>query len=274
MDELIDSLIKGTDKRLAHIEKMLYNILVQHLQDELDLSGNRVKYTKKNISVIERLDKLSGRFGTAFDLLLDYIIKGIGQVVGLTSKELQKFDTRSIIYGNDVLEEIRKHSATSINQNVNLKPIYADLKSSILSLISKPEGISLREVRELLANKIVDKKIARRYYSRWTYDIYSQYQRVAANKVRQKIGLKYAIYQGGLIETSRSFCNSRNGKVFSEKEIASWSSLEWQGKPETGYDPITDLGGYNCRHRLDWISDELAEIKRPDLFMNKILNNV
>lgn len=274
MDELIESLIKGTDKRLEKLEKLLYTILTDYLQDELDISGNRIKYTKKNISIVERIDSLTGKFGTAFDQLIGYIIDGIKQTIRLTTKDLSKFDTKAIMFGSDVIDEITKHSATSINQNINLKVIFADVKSSAITLMSKPEGISLKELRNLLSDKIIDKKIARRYYSRWTHDIYSQYQRVASNKVRIKIGLKYAFYQGGLIETSRSFCNQRNGKVFSEKEILSWNGLEWVGKPEIGYDAITDLGGYNCRHRLDWISEELARIKRPDLFMGKILENV
>jgi len=32
-----------------------------------------------------------------------------------------------------------------------------------------------------------------------------------------------------------------------------------------GYDPLVDRGGYNCRHQLSFISDELAFKLRPDL---------
>jgi hypothetical protein len=120
-------------------------------------------------------------------------------------------------------------------------------------------------MRRALQNKIVGNKLAERYYSRWTSDIYSQYQRLGANEVRKDIGLRFAIYQGGLIESSRPFCEKRNGEVFHEDEVKSWVNLEFEGKPETGYNPITDLGGYNCRHRLDWISDELAFRLRPEL---------
>jgi hypothetical protein len=31
------------------------------------------------------------------------------------------------------------------------------------------------------------------------------------------------------------------------------------------YNPIRDLGGYACRHHLNWIPYELAVMLRPDL---------
>jgi hypothetical protein len=49
-----------------------------------------------------------------------------------------------------------------------------------------------------------------------------------------------------------------------------WESLNWEGKPETGYNALIDCGGYNCRHRLDWVSDQMARRLRPDLFKNKV----
>jgi hypothetical protein len=32
-----------------------------------------------------------------------------------------------------------------------------------------------------------------------------------------------------------------------------------------GYDPLVDRGGYNCRHIIGWIPDELAFKYRPEL---------
>lgn len=89
--------------------------------------------------------------------------------------------------------------------------------------------------------------------------------------------LKYAKYQGGVIKTSRDFCIERNNKVFSMDEIRKFGTPQdefggytdkglgkFQGKTDP-YNPIIDLGGYNCRHQLDPISDELAFYLRPDL---------
>lgn len=97
-------------------------------------------------------------------------------------------------------------------------------------------------------------------------------------EVGQALKLNFAFYQGGEIATTRPFCSERNNKVFSREEIAKFgtpqdkyggytnkSAGEFQGKTKV-YNPFLDLGGYNCRHSYDWISDELARNFRPELF--------
>ena len=99
-------------------------------------------------------------------------------------------------------------------------------------------------------------------------------------QVSQNLELNFAFFQGGTIKTTRDFCDLRNNKVFSREEIAKFgtsadeyggytnkSAGEFQGKTKD-YNPFVDLGGYNCRHSLDWISDELAKTFRPELFAN------
>jgi hypothetical protein len=127
------------------------------------------------------------------------------------------------------------------------------------------EGVNLKDIRKSVQIQVKDKGIVTKYYSRWITDIYSQYQRVGADEIRKDIGLKFAIYQGGLINNSRHFCEERNGNVYHIDEILAWSKLDWKGKQEVGYNPVFDCGGYNCRHRLDWVSDQLAFRMRPEL---------
>ena len=81
-------------------------------------------------------------------------------------------------------------------------------------------------------------------------DIFPAIDRDTGNEFRQALGLRYAIYQGGVIKTSRPFCLERNDKVFTIDEIASWANLEFTGKSNP-YNPFVDCGGYNCRHRLE-----------------------
>ena len=69
------------------------------------------------------------------------------------------------------------------------------------------------------------------------------------------------MFEGGLIETSRPFCKDHNGNVNHKSEIAEFN-------PEKGkqpdYNPFTDLGGYACRHHLNWIPTALALAMRPE----------
>jgi len=76
------------------------------------------------------------------------------------------------------------------------------------------------------------------------------------------------LYQGGEIKGTRSFCESRTGKVFNRETIESWQNLEWQGKKK-GHNIIIDAGGYNCRHYYDWVSYALARRLDPDIEKSK-----
>jgi hypothetical protein len=103
-----------------------------------------------------------------------------------------------------------------------------------------------------------------RHYKTFTFDLYQRVDRTINLEYADRLKLNYAVYSGTLIETSRPFCQARNNKVFSREEIEGWQDLEFDGKPAV-YDPFTDLGGYSCRHHLNFISDEIAKALRPDL---------
>lgn len=265
INKKLDELLKGTKLQFKVLDKLLYKTISDYLIDELNIKDNKITMTQNNIGVINRIDNVGSSFGGILKKLSKYVISGITELLGITISDLSKYDTKAVKSGSAVTDRLTKHAATSLNSVLSLEIIFADIKQSAISLLSRPESVDLKTLRKSLQNKIVGNNLAERYYSRWTADIYSQYQRLGANEVRKDIGLKYAIYQGGLIESSRPFCEKRNGQVFHEDEIKSWANLNFEGKPEIGYNPMVDLGGYNCRHRLDWISDELAFRMRPEL---------
>jgi len=266
MDNLIDKLIKGTQKKVSKIEGLLYSVLLDYFIDNLSIGDDKIKYTSSNINIVNRIDKaLDRRLSGSLAKVAKFIFSGIKSVLVGTEKMTERYDTRETQVSPSVTNKVLKHASTTIAQKVDLEAVFSELKQLTLNEMANYDGISLRQLRGKLKEKIEEKKIVNKYFSRWTHDIYNQYQRIGGDEIRKDIGLRFAIYQGGLIATSRGFCESRNGKVFHESEIESWQGLNWEGKPETGYNPFYDLGGYNCRHRLDWISDGLAFRLRPEL---------
>ncbi|MFO0089780.1 MAG: hypothetical protein ACK518_03165 [bacterium] len=260
IDDILETLYVSTDSKISAIERILYGIILEYLVDNLEIKEDKIKFTKKNVNTLQNLNSVDSKISSALEKLGTYIIKGILSLFSKTVDALSVFDTRAVESSDDVKKTITKHATENVGINNNLSAVYSEIKQESIALMSRYEGVSLQELRQYLQEKIKDKRIVNKYFNRWTGDIYSQYQRAAANEVRKKIGLKYAIYQGGLIETSRKFCIDRNNKVFSEDEIKSWVDLDFNGKPVTGYDPIIDCGGYNCRHRLDWVSDSFAKL--------------
>lgn len=111
------------------------------------------------------------------------------------------------------------------------------------------------------------------HYRTFAHDTFSQFSNEYADKVAVRIGLNAAVYEGGLIETSRDFCIKKNGKVFTRKEINNWvndpdllmtKEEKAAGKP-FDYVPTRDKGRWNCRHDFNWIPNDEAIAMRPEL---------
>lgn len=263
IDELIDLFVKKTKTRVKRIEEKLYQAVLEHYNDNLN-SEDGIVTIGKNLKVIDSLWKaISNKLERDIFLLGKYVVDSINELFDSTIDEFEE-SVRDIEISEAVRTKVLSHAKKSIVAKTDLSGTYSQIKSKSVSLMSKYDGISLKELRETLQKQIVIEGIVNRYWANWTADIYSQYQRASSNEVRTKLKLIHAMYEGGLIDNSRNFCIEKNGKVFTEEEIQGWENQTWVGKNE-GYDPFTDCGGYNCRHRLRWISKELAEQLRPEL---------
>ena len=103
-----------------------------------------------------------------------------------------------------------------------------------------------------------DDAVLQRYYRTFVHDTFGQVIRIADLKMANELGLEHFIYAGGLIETSRHFCVKKNDKVFHKSEANKWKNdPDLPGKESNqSYNPLIDLGRWNCRHHLIWVSKE------------------
>lgn len=100
-------------------------------------------------------------------------------------------------------------------------------------------------------------------FRRFTFDFFQELDRRAAYEYAKQIGLNHALYAGTLVTDSRRFCVQRVSRIYTEQEIEEWNDLDWQGKRPGDVRAV--LGGYNCRHTLNWISAEFAQLLADDL---------
>ena len=100
-------------------------------------------------------------------------------------------------------------------------------------------------------------------------DTFAEYDRRLSNGYSTALDLNYFIYQGGEINTTRDFCEERNGNVYTREEGEEWNELVWEGKNTDVNNVLLTAGGYNCRHYFDCISYELAVQLRPDIQKSK-----
>ena len=96
-------------------------------------------------------------------------------------------------------------------------------------------------------------------YSRlYARDLIMDYQRNVNLIKAQELGFNSFLYVGDIIATTRPFCKTRVGKVYTVGQINSWT-YQWAGKkgPALHY-----CGGWNCRHHWQAVKPEWLKGKK------------
>lgn len=133
--------------------------------------------------------------------------------------------------------------ARQVNQAIAAKVGLSEFKQSFKKSFTDSDGLGLLES----------------HFSRFAFDLFQEVDRSTAKVYADEYRMNNAVYSGTIKDNTRPFCKARVNKVYSREEIESWKDIDFQGKPKGFYDPFVHFGGYNCRHHLAWVSDELAE---------------
>lgn len=290
---LVGNFDRQQRKEVRKLQRSLYLMLLDYLTEGLspDKDG-LIKSTSSNYRSIRKLDAVKRAFQRDFAIpfltkiakrlfgrLHDANTKYFADVASKTQvqrasraskdkmREVFGFKTKKLVPGgtldrisgmDDIWDKIRRDALNAVASRLPLSDFMNRIK------------------QYTTGDKKRDGEVVR-YFNRVTGDIYNQYERAQSMDMADQLGLAFGIYQGGLIKTSRPFCEHRNNKVFSKEEILKFGTRfdvfggytdksrgEFQGK-NANYNPLRDLGGYNCRHRIDWISAQVAYRLRPEL---------
>lgn len=88
-------------------------------------------------------------------------------------------------------------------------------------------------------------------------DILQRFARNMNDLMSINFRLSWVRYVGGLIETSRDFCEGKDGGYYHIEEVKRWPRQDgpWVGMlPGTNkYTIFTNAGGYNCRHNFEYV---------------------
>lgn len=98
---------------------------------------------------------------------------------------------------------------------------------------------------------------AEHHYNRFARDLYHEFDRMVQNEYAQQLGLTHVIYAGTVKDNTRPFCERRVNNIYTAEELNKWNNQQWKGKKPG---PVqVNLGGYNCRHTLSWVTEETAQ---------------
>ena len=191
-----------------------------------------------------------------------YYTKSFTSLQGLTGSYFNELGAKSSI--NDrIFNRAEIASNAFIDEIFDNTEIQKSLQATIRNAITSNAPYTAS--KELITSQIkgTEKKLGliEGYQYRNGIEEFQTYTRSLDEQFSQELRLNYAIYAGTEIKTTRHFCDSRINNVYNRETINSWNDLQFQGKKDN-HIMVIDLGGYNCRHDLNWVSYEVSKTHR------------
>jgi hypothetical protein len=247
----MDSFIDAHQRRLRNSIRTLEQNIIDQMADWKTTDGRLVS-PKVNLAQARALEaKLANMFDETYGREARRMVKGFKGVAAQVQRQFKDLGMAASFTSvdNDVMKVLSDSTWNTFNQfgtaaqNQLIDTMYNGVLgkagmsvmineiSSILSGFRDKRGRSMSQYAELYANDAT---------------------MIFHNEVRLKkasdLGINNFVYYGSAKNTTRDFCRERIGKTFSRDEIDSWNGLTWSGKSGP---PITNRGGYNCRH--SWV---------------------
>lgn len=232
------ALLLAAFEDIDRIGELLPEQLAQIATDTINLQGigERTAQDNQAESVLTSItqNELSTEITNQKATIVDGIV--LAAVAGVAIDEI----TRQARYGVSGLmadstdPEIRRLQ----RELVRLESVPAPDQTRIQSVVSElrtrfggvARGANLRELgKRIVSNSIMN------------FEGAFSMGRMVRNEVKR------FQYVGGVIESTRPFCEDLNGEILDEDTIRDiWSNQQWAGKAPG--DPFVVRGGYNCRH--------------------------
>lgn len=284
----LDARQRARIKQLRGLDRALFEELVRRIVDVIGTEDGKVKSTKGSASINRMIDLAFGVVERAH--LSEFKRSAVGDLSQLIAHGRDYFgamDAKPMKEVNGlVLRTMRRRLGLDpdtgrpipggqFDRFFDNEPMRTEVKQVVSRGITAkiPMAQMIRQLQVTVTGTKESPGIFSKALQNLVLDVYQQTDRAVSKEYATRLKLDTFIYAGGLIETSREFCKKRNNQVFTEEEAAKWvndSTLPRTKKERdsgviTGYDPLVDMGRYQCRHRTRYISRELAKELRPDL---------
>lgn len=243
--------------------------IAEELQDLIAIFEKRGVFIKQTSANVRLLNEISRKIDTILDKsvlplstkeLLKELPANAELVNGYFAATFKEFSLSKPIYKAVTDFYVQYTADAMIGQGVNQQ-----FKQGIVDILRQgvKNGISTTEAKKQILKYVVEDDKLAKQASQVASDALHQYNAEYTEVLTHDLGLSHYYYKGTKIDTTRQFCASRVGKYFTEKEVEGWASLKWDGKiPGTTAKNIKMLrGGYNCRHLLVPVSEEVYKAR-------------
>lgn len=278
-EEFIDDSEKKLRELVIKLQNKFNTASIDYLIENLRFKDGKVSDTNINFNIISKLDKaVNEKMKPFIDELIKWIVKRIRQLTSLNEKYFKKFGGTEA-QKDRAQSKVLKSMGASISDG-KLSVQKGGLLEGLVDLTEPNKRIKTiaraAVTAGLITTVVLKSNVGRAVKGRGKLgvlesrfhqqanNVFTKVDRGIQRSVSSDLGFRAAVWQGGLITTSRPICVRLNNTVITFDELEALRNQDWQGKPDV-YDPFIDVGGIGCRHVLDFISDELAIILRPEL---------
>lgn len=281
-------LIKRVDGLAATLFENVYNSYLA----ELEKSDGKLIYNNKNINLVKGLDKIFEDFVTNSNVpVISSFVKDLQGITPLNERYFAKIR-------NDGIKAVTKRVSGVVDKRLGIdengrpikngftdkfikdKTLLKTIKQTTTQALTNKMGFqefrgSLKEVIEGNPKQKLSGGL-QQYYRNYAYDTFLKVDRLNQDLFANDLGMRYFIWSGGVINTSRALCVHCNDKIVDSAQFKNLKYDDLKDKYTPGLDdtwvPMEDLGQYGCRHRKDYILTSVAEqLKGKWLDINSIL---
>ena len=270
-NDFIEQSLNDFDKAMAKLEKQLFDFIVETFVNNASIKDGTIEFSASNFRVSNELSVKLDAFTKKLSPTFREIARKMLEVVNFAA------DYFTSVTGKTVLPAQISDSIKLLEQRIGIDSKGNIIAGSFIDRLSRVESVrtkildavnnsissnaSLKDFRTALRTVIVgnvdvDGSLVK-YAKQYVHDTFFQTTRVIDKAFGDKLKLKYFIYMGDVIDTTRDFCKARAGMVFHIDDVKGWP----KNKPyfPEPYDFFVDQGGYNCRHWIRYISERQAK---------------
>lgn len=273
-DEFINKTVRGA-------QSPLFDLVVSEFVDKLETEDGKILPSAKNFRLISAIDKAWEQFQAkqGFDIINKHL-SNFSKIVGNNTDYY-----KNILAENKAFITKAKNITSIINRRLGINLDGSLIKSGYMGGIL--EDVSVRnqikefaiksvangtgfegmkkELSEFIRGKDATYGVLQKYYRNIAYDTYKQIDGLNNKLFGEEFNLKYFVYDGTIIKSSRKFCRKHVGLIFTLAQAAEWVNDPDLTAAPLNYDPLVDMGGYACRHTPRFLTDDMAYELDPSL---------
>ena len=269
--ELIASLMSSMQSQIAENQRKVYERILDKFIDKLekDEDGN-VKNNDHNRRLLNEIDEVFKEYNKKEGRqTIELLLQSVTAIMSFNQGYFQALDgnARTLKIMPKVKDFMKvwlgiKGDAVEPNGYIDKlianDPAKIAVKNTAMKVVIGQEGFenAKKQFQTLIDGNKDTLGAFEKHHRNFAFDLYSQIDRATSDVIRNDLGFVFAIYEGGLVERSRKFCIEHDGNIYHISEIKKMKPKE---AIPPNYNPITDAGGFSCRHHWNYISTALAK---------------